>query len=237
MGTRAVAIIPARGGSKRIPKKNIRPFNGRPMISYPIRAAKEAGIFDKIIVSTDSVEIEKVAVKCGAEVPFLRPKELSDDYTPTAPVIVHAISALQEMGYEMEYVCCIYATAVFIRPEHLREGLEIMEETGASSVFSVTTFDFPIFRALKINDQGHLEMIWPEYELTRSNDLPEAYHDAGQFYWLKKDEFMRQKRIYTKDARPVVIPRKFVEDIDTLEDWESAEIKYRVLMEREARYE
>lgn len=232
MDDRAVAIIPARGGSKRIPKKNIKPFNGRPMISYPIRAAMEAGIFEKIIVSTDSPEIKEVALMNGAEVPFLRPRELSDDYTPTAPVIAHAITALEEMGLVIDFVCCIYATAVFIKPEYLKEGFEIMKQTGASSVFSVTTFDFPIFRALKINEHGNLEMIWPEYELTRSNDLPEAYHDAGQFYWLRKKEFMREKRIYTKDARPVIIPRKFVEDIDTLEDWESAEIKFRIMMEK-----
>ena len=228
---KTVAIIPARGGSKRIPKKNIKSFNGRPMIQYPIECARVSGIFDEIIVSTDSQEIANVAISAGAKVPFLRPKELADDFTPTAPVLVHAIKELEKTGIEIDFLCCIYATAVFVQPEHLKKGYETITSTGASSVFSVTTFDFPIFRALKINNRGCLEMLWPEHELTRSNDLPEVYHDAGQFYWLKKDEFLKNQKIYTLDARPVIIPRKFVEDIDTPEDWEAAEIKFKVMFQ------
>jgi pseudaminic acid cytidylyltransferase len=224
-----VAVIPARGGSRRIPDKNIKPFAGKPMISYAIAAAKASGVFDSIIVTTDSEKIASIAKEYGADVPFMRPKDLSDDHTPTAPVIVHALKWLRDRGRSPEYACCIYATALFVRPEFIRKGYEILIGKGVSSAFSVTTFPFPIFRALKINARGSLEMFWPEYELTRHQDLPEAYHDAGQFYWLRVESFLKSERLYSPDAMPVLLPRYMVQDIDTPEDWESAERMYGIL--------
>lgn len=224
-----IAIIPARGGSKRIPNKNIKPFLGRPMISYSIRAAKETDLFDLVIVSTDSEKIARVAKQCGAELPFMRPAELADDFTPTAPVLVHALNWLTENGTPAKYACCIYATAPFVRAKYIREGYETLTSKKVSSVFSVTTFSFPIFRALQIAKNGHLEMFWPEHEMTRSNDLPEAYHDAGQFYWLDCESFLKEQKVYSHDALPVILPRHLVQDIDTPEDWETAERMFKAL--------
>jgi len=224
-----VAIIPARGGSKRIPKKNIRLFAGKPIIAYSIRAAKETGIFDRIIVTTDSEEIAEIAREYGAETPFLRPEELADDHTESGPVLVHALDFLFNSGYPVEYFCCIYPTAPFVRPEYIKKGFELLVQRKVSSVFSVTTFPFPIFRSLKINEEGHLEMFWPEHELTRSQDLPEAYHDAGQFYWLESKKFLSSQRVYTPDALPIILPRYLVQDIDTPEDWETAERMFHAL--------
>ena len=218
-----IAIIPARGGSKRIPNKNIKPFAGKPIISYSIEAARESGVFDKIIVSTDDEEIMRTAIEYGAQVPFVRPSNLSDDLTPTAPVIDHALQWMHSNNMQTAYACCIYATAPFLRPEYIRQGFDLIKNKKVSSVFSVTTFPFPIFRALEIKEKGHLAMFWPEHELSRSNDLPEAYHDAGQFYWLDSDRFLKRKKLYSSDAFPVILPRYLVQDIDTMEDWETAE--------------
>jgi pseudaminic acid cytidylyltransferase len=222
-----IAIIPARSGSKRIPKKNIKKFFGKPMISYAIEAAGQSGIFDKIIVSTDSDEVSEIALQYGAEVPFMRPPELSDDHTPTAPVLLHTLDFLLKKGIDTDYICCIYPTAVFIQSGYLIEGHRIITENNVSSVFSVTSYSFPIFRALKINSKQCLEMFWPEHEMTRSQDLPEAYHDAGQFYWLDADKFRKSRKIYGHDSMPVILPRYLVQDIDTPEDWEVAERLYR----------
>jgi pseudaminic acid cytidylyltransferase len=218
-----IAIIPARGGSKRIPGKNIKLFAGKPIIAYSIEAAKKSQIFDRIIVSTDSDEIAQVAIDNGAEIPFLRPKELSEDHTPTAPVIAHAIQWFKDRGDFPEFACCIYATAPFVMPEFIKKGYEIIVKYNVASAFSVTTFAFPIHRALRITDKGTLAMFWPEYEMTRSQDLPDAYHDAGQFYWLKVDPLLQSGKIYTSDAMPVILPRYLVQDIDTPEDWITAE--------------
>ena len=224
-----VAIIPARGGSKRIPGKNIKKFVGKPIISYSIEAAQKCGVFDRIVVTTDCEEIAAVARDCGAETPFMRPAELSDDLTPTTPVLLHALNWLADHGAPAEYACCIYATAPFIKPEYLKLGLEVLIEKKASSAFAVTTFAFPIFRALQIDKDGRLQMLWPEHELTRSNDLPETYHDAGQFYWLDTESFLKEKQVYGPDARPVILPRYLVQDIDTPEDWDMAERMYEAL--------
>jgi pseudaminic acid cytidylyltransferase len=224
-----VAIIPARGGSKRIPNKNIKPFAGKPIISYSIEAAVESGVFDKILVSTDDEKIMRTAIEYGAEVPFVRPPDLSDDLTPTAPVIDHALQWMRSHNVQATYACCIYATAPFLQPEYIRQGLEIIKNKKVSSVFSVTTFPFPIFRALEIDEKGHLAMFWPEHELSRSNDLPEAYHDAGQFYWLDCKRFLKRQKLYSSDAFPVILPRYLVQDIDTMEDWETAERMYTAL--------
>lgn len=224
-----VAIIPARGGSKRIPNKNIKLFAGKPIIAYSIEAAKESRLFDRIIVSTDSEEIISVASCYGAEAPFVRPKDLADDHTPTAPVLEHALVSLRGTGYEVEYFCCIYATAPFVRTGYIREGYDMIRKSRIGSVFSVTSFGFPIFRALKIREDGGIEMFWPAHELTRSQDLPKAYHDAGQFYWLESKTFLENPRLYTLDALPVILPRHLVQDIDTPEDWVRAEIMFKSL--------
>lgn len=227
INNKVIAIIPARGGSKRIPNKNIKLFAGKPIISYSIKAAQETNLFDRIIVSTNSEEIAEVAKTCGAEVPFIRPAELADDFTGTIPVLLHALDWLNEHESATDYFCCIYATAPFVQPEHIIEGFNLLKRRNATTVFSVATFSYPIFRALKIGDNGRIEMFWPEHENSRSNDLPEAYHDAGQFYWGNTDKFMRVKTFFSSDAVPIVIPRYLVQDIDTPEDWNIAELMFR----------
>jgi len=224
-----VAIIPARGGSKRIPQKNIRLFAGKPIIAYSIEAARQTQLFEKIIVSTDSDEIADVAVKYGAEVPFRRPAALSDEHTGTGVVVAHAVEWLREEGHAVTYVCSIYATAPLIRPEFIAHGYDALRQSSATSAFSVTSFPSPIFRALKVNPAGRLVMVWPEHMKTRSQDLPETYYDAGQFYWAEVDRFLKEKTFISKDAVPVILPRYLVQDIDTPEDWETAETMYRAL--------
>jgi pseudaminic acid cytidylyltransferase len=221
-----VAIIPARGGSKRIPNKNIKMFLGKPMIRYSIEAAIKSGFFDKVVVSTDSEKIAEVARKAGAEIPFIRPDNLSDDFTPLPPVFVHALKTLKEQGFAPKYMCGILPTAPFIRISDLKQGYDLVNQHKTSAVISVTTYNYPILRSLKINSSGYLEMLWPEYEFARSNDLQETFHDAGQFYWLDCDAFLANPKLFVPDALPVILPRHLVQDIDTPEDWEIAEIMY-----------
>lgn len=222
-----VAIITARGGSKRIPGKNTKLFLGKPIIAYSIRAAIDSGLFDRVIVSTDSDVIAKTAEEYDAEAPFRRPADLSDDITPTAPVLEHTLRWLEEQGTLPEYACCIYPTAPFVRQKYLLEGFETLKKYNCTTAFSATSFAFPIFRSLKIDREGLVEMFWPEHELTRSQDLPEAYHDAGQFYWLTSDKFLKEPRLYAADSRAILLPRKLVQDIDTPEDWETAEFMFK----------
>jgi len=218
-----VAISPARGHSKRIPNKNIKLFAGKPIISYSINIAKGTKIFDEIIVTTDSEEIAQIARTYGANTPFVRPAELADDYTPTAPVVIHTLNWLKDHGKAADYFCCIYPTAPFLNKKYLINGYERLKEENAVTAFSVTTFPSPIFRALKITSTGYIEMFWPDYRNKRSQDLPAAYHDAGQFYWGDTEKFLKEKALYTKKSVPVVLPRFLVHDIDTSEDWETAE--------------
>ena len=227
-----VAVITARGGSKRIPGKNIKMFFGKPMLAWPILAAKEANIFDRIIVSTDSLEIASVAKEWGAEVPFMRPADLSDDHTTTAPVFLHALNTLAALGTPAEYACCIYPTAPFLLPEYLVEGLRQLKVSNAPAAISVTTFDFPILRGFRECADGSLEFNWPQFELTRSQDLPQFYHDAGQFYWTNVALFHKKKRLVMPGTRPVKLPRKLVQDLDTPEDWEAAELMANVLLRK-----
>ncbi len=222
-----VAIIPARGGSKRLPGKNIRSFWGKPIIQYSIDAAIKSGLFNRVIVSTDSKQIADVAIQCGAEVPFLRPSDISDDFTPLADVVHHTLAWLLKKQESYEYACCIMATAPFIQVKYLKRGCDIIRGKSVSSAFTVTSFSFPIFRAFKITEEGFLRMVWPEHEFMRSNDLPETFHDAGQFYWLDVKNFLTEKKIYTSDAVPIFVPRFMVQDIDTEEDWEVAEKMYQ----------
>jgi len=220
-----VAIIPARGGSKRIPRKNLLPFCGKPIIQYSIDAALESGCFNRVIVSTDDDEIAQVAASLGAETPFTRPRELSDDHTPTMPVIAHAIEMIESDGALVDYACCIYATAPFIAVDSLKAGLRLLQSAIGKNdfAFPVTTFPFPIKRALRIRDDGAVEMMWPEHEYTRSQDLEETFHDAGQFYWGTKSAYQNSSGFYSAKAYPIPIPRHMVQDIDTFEDWERAE--------------
>ena len=228
----AVALIPARGGSKRIPGKNIRPFNGQPMIAYSIAAARRSGLFQRILVSTDSDEIAAVAEAHGAECPFRRPAELSDDTASTAAVLLHGLDWLERQGELPAFLCGLYATAPFVQPDDLRAGFDLLRSTGCSSAFAVTRFEAPVFRALRVTGGGTLAMIWPDFEMSRSQDLPEAFHDAGQFYWLDVPRFRQEKRIFAADARPVILPRWRVQDIDTPEDWRRAEMMHRMLTEQ-----
>lgn len=226
-----LAVIPARGGSKRIPRKNIRPFCGRPIIAWSIEAALRAGCFDRVIVSTDDAEIAAVAAQRGAEVPFMRPAELSDDYSGTIPVIAHAIDWHRQRGMDPEYACCIYATAPFVRAEDLRRGLDILLEKNGDYAFAVTRYPFPIQRAVRITAGGRVEMFQPEHFATRSQDLEEAWHDAGQFYWGRAAAWLAGKPVFSSDSFPVILPPERVQDIDTLEDWRRAEILFKALHE------
>lgn len=222
-----VAIIPARGGSKRIPRKNIRAFAGLPMIAHSIRAAQDSGIFDRIVVSTDDQEIAAIARQYGADTPFVRPPELSDDHTGTMEVVQDAIARIELDGNRLDHVCCLYATAPFVTGSLLRKGLDVLRDSGRSYAFTVATFGFPIQRALRLAPGGGLEPMYPEYRLTRSQDLEEAYQDAGQFYWGRAAAWKAGEVLYSPAATPIVVPRHLVQDIDTIEDWERAEWLYR----------
>ncbi|MBA2112919.1 pseudaminic acid cytidylyltransferase [Bremerella alba] len=218
-----IAIIPARGGSKRIPRKNIRLFAGKPIIGYSIETAIGSDLFDEVIVSTDDQEIADVANFFGAKTPFLRPKELSGDHTPTLPVIRHAIQHFETGAGNVHLACCIYPTAPFLSTENLTAGCRLLEhDRHAEFAFSVTSFCFPIFRSLKL-EGDRVSMLWPEHEATRSQDLPEVFHDAGQFYWGTRDAFLHASGVYSAHAKGVVLPRHLVQDIDTEEDWVRAE--------------
>lgn len=223
-----VAIIPARGGSKRIPRKNIKEFCGKPMIAWSIEAAQKSGVFDRIIVSTDDEEIAEVAREYGAEVPFMRPEELSNDYAGTIPVIHHAADWIISQGNKPNYVCCIYATAPFIQPEDLKKGLELIKKKNSDYCFSVASFPYPIQRALKISDDNEISMFDPEQFNVRSQDLVEAWHDAGQFYWGNIEAWLMEKAVFKSHAVPLILPRERVQDIDTLEDWRLAELMFEV---------
>lgn len=226
-----VAIIPARGGSKRIPRKNIRIFNGKPIIAYSIQAARDCGLFDRIIVTTDDDEIAAASREWGAETPFKRPSSLADDYATTNAVVKHAIQWLQEHGCPVEFACCIYATAPFIQPCFLKEGFERLKNSERSFAFSVTSFPFPIQRAIRIDTEGTVSPFQPEHIFTRSQDLEEAFHDAGQFYWGKAEAFLNDAVVFSAESIPIVLPRHLVQDIDTMEDWRRAEFMYRALQQ------
>jgi len=225
---KAIAIIPARGGSKRIPKKNIKKFFGKPLIAYSIEIALASNLFEKVIVSTDDEKIAKIAKEYGAEVPFIRPPKLSDDFASTQDVINHAISYLEKQGERYEYICTIYATAPLLQKEYLIQGYKKLKSSDAINSFSVTSMPFPIQRTFKLNDEGRCKMFTPQYYNSRSQDLEEAYQDAGQFYWSKIGQ-KSNDIFFGKDSIPIILPRYLVQDIDTIEDWQRAEIMYRVL--------
>ncbi|MDX2372576.1 pseudaminic acid cytidylyltransferase [Psychrobacter sp. PP-21] len=224
-----IAVIPARGGSKRIPRKNIKEFCGKPMIAYSIEAALQSGCFDKVIVSTDDTEIAEVARRYGAEVPFIRPAELSDDYTGTIPVVRHVVEWCMQQGVDPQLVCCLYATAPFVTPKYLQQGLHQIIEQDADYAFTVTSYAFPIQRAIKISPQLGIEMFDLNNFNTRSQDLEEAWHDAGQFYWGKAEAWLSEKIIFGPESTPVILPRHRVQDIDTFEDWDRAEWLFKAM--------
>lgn len=226
--TRNIAIIPARGGSKRIPKKNIKDFLGKPLIAYSILTAIKSKLFEKVIVSTDDEDIAKISKEYGAEVPFLRPKKLSDDFSNTMDVIKHTINYLKEKNEEYEFVCTIYATAPFLQVKYLKDGLDKLKKSNAINTFSATTMPFPIQRTFKLNKDYRCEMFTPEYYFTRSQDLEESYQDAGQFYW-EKQGLKSDKIFFSTDSIPIILPRYLVQDIDTLEDFKRAELMYETL--------
>lgn len=221
-----IAIIPARGGSKRIPRKNIKEFCGKPMIAWSIEAATVSGLFDHIIVSTEDEEIRQAAVKWGAEVPFMRPVELSDDYVGTGAVIKHAAEWVLNNFEKFDFICTIYATAPFIKPSDIGRGFESLLNSDAQIAFTVTSFPFPIQRAIKITNEGRVAMFQSEHFHTRSQDLEAAYHDAGQFYWASKDAVLSEVSAFSDAAIPIILPRFQVQDIDTIEDWHRAELMF-----------
>jgi len=228
-----VAIIPARAGSKRIPGKNLRDFCGLPMIAHSIRAALTSGCFDRVVVSTDSEDIARVARAAGAQVPFMRPADLADDHTGTTPVLRHAIAELGLASDSDAPVCCLYATAPFVRPQDLAAGLVALRERKADFAFSVGRFTSPIQRALRITQQGLLAMFDPQQYATRSQDLEPAFHDAGQFYWGTVQAWMRDGNPYGQVVWPVVLEAHRIQDIDTPDDWRRAELMFRALREQE----
>ncbi|NYG48476.1 N-acylneuraminate cytidylyltransferase [Bradyrhizobium sp. IAR9] len=224
-----IAVIPARGGSKRIPRKNIRSFCGTPIIAYSINAACDSGLFDEVIVSTDDEEIAGVARQFGATTPFARPKEISDDFTGTNAVVKHAVGWFIEQGNDVSHACCIYATAPLIRTRYLREGYDALTGSDAAFAFSITSYAFPIQRAVRLTSEGRVEALYPEHRITRSQDLEPVFHDAGQFYWGTARAFLNDVPVFSPRSIGIVLPRVLVQDIDTLEDWEQAEFMFRAL--------
>lgn len=226
---KTIAIIPARGGSKRIPNKNIRIFCGKPIIGWSIEAAKKSNLFDRIIVSTDSKEIARIAREFGAEIPFMRPKGLADDLTPTRPVINHAIQELGKTSFCPEYVCCLYPTAPFVLSEDLKKAMKILVNNNCQFVFTATSFPSPIQRSFEINHDGRIRMLFPEHKNTRSQDLTKAFHDAGQFYFGRTQAFLDNLLTFSQVSIPLILPLHRVHDIDTQEDWDRAVLFFKTL--------
>lgn len=223
-----IAIIPARGGSKRVPRKNIREFCGRPMIAWPIATALESGLFDHIIVSTDDMEIADVAHDAGAEVPFSRPLGLADDYTGTTDVIAHALSWAANVGWEVDAACCIYPTAAFILADDLRQAHQLLDQE-CDYAFAAVRYGHPPQRGFMHSDGGGLRLVQPEYENTRTQDLPPIYHDAGQFYWGKAAAWMERLPLFGSRARFIDLPPWRAQDIDREEDWMMAELVFKAI--------
>ena len=219
-----IAVIPARGGSKRIPRKNIKEFFGKPMVAWSIDAAINSNLFDKVVVSTDDQDIAKIAKNLGAEIPFIRPDNIADDFATTTDVIAHATQWMLKESYPVKAVCCIYATAPFISIDDLKKSYEIFNSGAWEYVFTATDFAAPIFRSFKKDEDNGITMFYPEFFDTRSQDLPEALHDAGQFYWGKPSAWIDGKRIFDQHSTPLIIPRYRVQDIDSEEDWIRAEL-------------
>lgn len=222
---RNIAIIPARGGSKRIPRKNIKPFMGKPIMAYSIEAALKSNLFEVVMVSTDDEEIAGIARQYGAEVPFMRSEQTANDYATTNDVLKEVIRSYAERGLRFDYMCCVYATAPLVRPGDLAEAFERLKNGGYKSVYPVVEFSYPIWRCLDVSEDGTMSRHWPEYEHSRSQDLPKAYHDTGTFYWYDIKKWMEN----TGETGAVVFPEIKVQDIDNEADWQLAELKYKLL--------
>ena len=225
-----IAIITARGGSKRIPRKNIRLFLGKPMVAYSIEAALQSGIFDEVMVSTDDEEIARIAIQAGASVPFMRSDKTSNDFATTSDVVMEVLEEYGKRGRQFEYFCCIYPTAPFVTPERLREGMMMLEEKEADCVMPVVSFSFPPQRCVVIRD-GKLEPKWPQNMPKRSQDLEPYYHDCGQFYCVDVKRFQFEKVILMPNTLPLIVPELEVQDIDNEVDWKLAELKYKLVRE------
>lgn len=222
MSRRRLAIIPARGGSKRIPRKNLREFAGRPMIGYAITIAHASNLFDHVVVSTDDPEVADVARRLGADVPFMRPAELADDHTGTVPVIAHAVRACADLGWSADAVCCLYPGVPLLGAQTLQAGCDVLEHGDSPYVFPVLAFRSPIQRALRRDADGRSQPFFPEFAQTRTQDLPAAYHDAGQFYWGRTEAWLRGLALHAR-ASTLVLRDDEAVDIDTPEDWSRAE--------------
>jgi pseudaminic acid cytidylyltransferase len=231
MMKKAIAIITARGGSKRIPKKNIKFFNGKPIMAYSIEAAIRSGRFDDVMVSTDDEEIAAVARQSGAKVPFMRSSKTSDDYATTAEVLKEVLETFRQKGQQYEYACCIYPTAPFVTAEKLSAAFDRLISTGADSILPVTKFSFPIWRSFQM-ENGKVTYNWPEYAPKRSQDLPPAFHDCGQFYFFKTSMFLQTGKLVTENTIGLEVPETEVQDIDNEEDWTIAEIKFGFLSQK-----
>ena len=227
-----LCVIPARGGSKRIIKKNIKKFCGKPIIIWCIEQAKRSKCFDKVIVSTDDSEIASIAKNAGVDVPFKRPKFLSGDHTATVPVISHAIKWSLKYHKKPSYVCCLYPTAPFVKSSDLKNGLKILKSSSSDYVFPATDYSYPIQRSFKIKKDKKLKMVFPKYYKFRSQDLDEVFHDAGQFYWAATDTWLENKPIISKNSTPFLIPRYRAMDIDTIEDWLIAEKMFEAIRKK-----
>jgi N-acylneuraminate cytidylyltransferase len=228
MKKKALAIIPARGGSKRIPKKNIRHFCSQPILKYSIDSALNSGCFSQVMVSTDSDEIAKVAKSLGAKVPFLRSNKTADDYATMADVALEVIAEFEKLGETFDHFCCLLPTAPFITADRIKESYELLTKSQAKAVVPVVRFSHPIHRALKINSNG-LKMLWPENYSKRSQDFEPTFHDSGQFYWLEVESFLNHKSFFPEGALPLELLEHEVHDIDTEDDWKIAELKYQIL--------
>lgn len=225
-----LAIIPARGGSKRLPRKNIKSFCDKPIISYSIEAAQKSGLFDEIIVSTDDQEIANISQDYGAKVPFVRPDNIADDVSKVSDVIKHTLNWYKSQGIKVRYVCCIYATVPLLHFDYLIKGYDKLVKSDKKFCFSVTSFPFPVQRAIRIIDGSGVEPIWPENIYKKSQHLEDAYHDAGQFYWGTARAFLEGIDLFSVASVPIILPRHRVQDIDTPEDWQRAELLYKAIM-------
>jgi len=224
-----LCIIPARGGSKRIPRKNIKDFLGKPIIAYSIEAALASELFDVVMVSTDDEEIRQVAIQYGAEVPFLRSEDNANDMATTAAVLEEVLTKYKGLGMEFSHACCLYPTAPFVTAAKLEEGYEKLISSDADAVFPLVKFDYPVWRGLRMHDNYQVEMIWKEHLNSRSQDLEPVFHDAGQWYWFRIDRFLQNKKLFTANTLGVEISPLEVQDIDNMHDWHLAELKYGYL--------
>lgn len=226
---RNLAIIPARGGSKRIPHKNRMPFLGKPIIAYSIEAALKTDLFQEVMVSTDDVEIVQIAKEYGASVPFLRSDENANDYATLADVLIEVVNRYADQGDYFDRICCILPTAPLITDENIRSAYSLLVDSSFDSVCPVVAFSYPILRSLSLDQDQRLEMNWPEYRFARSQDLKPAYHDTGTFYWIKTSVLLRDKKLFSENGTAIVVDEIQVQDIDTPMDWKLAELKYKLL--------